>query len=73
MQFYFDLSDESRERDEVGVDLPSAAAAELEAIRFLGEVLSYEPKRLSAGTLRVDVGNDQREIIFSIDVVAGVR
>jgi hypothetical protein len=67
-RYYFDLIDQSHVPDQIGVELPNEQQARVEASRFLGEVLQYEPDRMTAGSLRVDVSSEQRTKLFSIAV-----
>ncbi|RZL84209.1 MAG: hypothetical protein EOP66_03075 [Sphingomonas sp.] len=67
-RYYFDLTDQSHEADNIGVELPDEQQARVEAFRFLGEVLRYEPGRMTAGSVRVDVRSEQQTKLYSIAV-----
>jgi len=69
-RYFFDLSDGFREADALGTDLPGDAHAEVEAIRFLGEVLKHEPERLADGTLRVLVHDEGHTPLWVIAVTS---
>lgn len=69
-RFHFDLNDRSQEPDTLGIVLADRSTAEREAVRFLGEVLTIEPGRLKAGTLRVEVTDEHRAPLFAVRAVA---
>lgn len=68
LRYFFDLSDGGWEPDEIGTELPDVDAAHREAIRFAGEVLKSEPRRLSKGEMRVDVHDGAHSFAFAIVV-----
>ena len=67
-RYYFDLSDGGWEPDRIGTKLPNEAAAQREAIRFVGEMLKGEPGCLSRGQMRVDVHDEELTVRFSVAV-----
>jgi len=70
-RFYFHTRDGQRDRDEVGVDLPDAAAARRETIRYGGSLLSGEPDILSnEHGLRIDTVDGAGELCCPIIIVA---
>jgi hypothetical protein len=69
MRFFFNLHDGGWEPDGVGTELADVAAAQREAVRFVGEVLKSEPRRLASGRMQVDVHDEEMSSRFSVVVL----
>lgn len=70
-RFFFHRTDGFTEVDTVGTDLPDAAAAKMEAVRFAGETLRSNPHRLAEDdSLAIEVSDDAGLILFSVLVMA---
>ncbi len=67
-RYFFDVTDGFHDQDEKGVELADDRAAQIEAIRFAGEVLRHEPDRLEDGRLSIQVFDAEHEPLFSITV-----
>jgi hypothetical protein len=67
-RYFFDLSDGSQEPDTTGTELAGEAAARREAVRFVGEILKFEPERLGDGPLRVVVRAGDCAVLFAVEV-----
>jgi len=66
-RYFFHTADGSRDRDEDGVDLPDIQAARLEAIRYVGEMLSQHPDLLGTGQdFCVEVMNEHDQLMFKV-------
>ena len=71
MRYYFNTADGTRDRDDVGYELPDHAAPRAMASRYLGEILRDEPNvPRDLDLLRVDVTNHHGLILFSLSVVS---
>lgn len=69
--FYFDLSNGSRETDEVGTELASVEEARTQAVRLVGEMLSFDDRSIWNGEgLAVDVLDEARAPLFTVRVTA---
>lgn len=69
-RFFFNLSDGSVERDDVGMELTNIAAARVEAVRYTGEVLRGRPDMVSASReVRVEVTNERGLLLFTVIVI----
>ncbi len=70
-RFYFHSTGAFAYRDEEGVELADAPAAEAEALRVLGELLKDAPASLSRmGSLELEVTDAGGHRIFSLQVTA---
>ena len=58
-RYFFDLNDDNYQRDHIGSDLPDLPSAEQDATRLLGEIIRYEPQRLTDRGLRVTVREEE--------------
>lgn len=76
-RYFFHTCDGSCDRDEVGVELVSAAAARREAIRYGGSLLQDDPDIIGAAHgLRVDVIDEDGQfcaavLIHAVDAARG--
>ena len=69
--YYFNSADGARERDREGTELADDAAAQVEAVKFAGEVLKDAPEWLwERGQWRVEVTNDDGELLFAVIMLA---
>jgi hypothetical protein len=70
-RYFFHTEDGRHIPDIEGTDLPTLAAARVEAVRVLGELLKENPDEvLSTGALRLTVTNDAGLIYFALDLSA---
>ena len=71
-RFYFDLTmDASTSRDEVGYEIDSLHAAEIEARRSAGELARDRLFQLQSATsedIRVEVKDEQRQPVLTVTV-----
>ena len=66
-RYFFHCADGVRIPDDVGVVLPSEAAAHLEAIAFAGETLRDQPQELwNKGNWRVEVTDEAKRLLFTV-------
>jgi len=72
MARYFFHSEDGRPRaDYEGTELPSLAAARVEAVRVMGDILKEEPEQvLETGSLRLTVTDQTGLIYFALDLAA---
>jgi UDP-glucose 4-epimerase len=76
-RYFFHTADGSCDRDEEGVELPDVQAARIEAIRYIGEMLTQHPDVLGDGhDFSVEVVNEDDTLLFKvitrgIDATAG--
>ena len=72
MARYFFHSEDGRPRtDDEGTELPSLAAARVEAVRVMGDILKEEPDQvLATGSLRLTVTDKTGLIYFALDLAA---
>ena len=69
--FYFDLSNGTREPDEDGSELASFDDAQTQAVRLLGEMLTYDARPIWEGHgLAVEVFDAVRTPLFAVKVAA---
>lgn len=70
-RYHFHCADGSREPDVEGTELPDEGAAQLEAMRYAGEVLQHEPGRIwSEGQWRVEVTDEKDTLLFIVITIA---
>ena len=70
-RYYFHTRDGEGDRDDIGVDLPDAAAARREAVRFGGSLLSDDPQIVSdARTLRIDAVDERGALCCAVIIMA---
>lgn len=68
-RYFFDITDGTREEDQVGADFPSLEAARKQAIRFAGELLRDHSAMIWDGhDLKVEVSNGERVPLFAVIV-----
>jgi hypothetical protein len=66
-RYFFHTADGSRDRDEDGVDLPDIRAARIEAIRYVGEMLTQHPDLLGeTHDFCVEVVNEDEKLLFKV-------
>ena len=67
-RYHFNVLDGERERDADGIDLSSWRKARLGAIRYAGEVLRDDPKRIAENKeWHMEVTDDTGLVLFSLD------
>ena len=65
-RYFFHSANGSRQRDVEGLELESIQAAELEAVRLLGDLLSERPEALFPSlTLTITVTDASGQVVFS--------
>lgn len=70
-QFFFHTADGKRDRDKHGVDLPDAARARVEGIKYAGAVIADQPGLLWNGhDFRVEVTDESGALLFTIITLA---
>ena len=70
-RYFFHSEDGHRIPDEEGTELPTLAAARIEAVRVLGDLLKEDPEHLLAtGGMRLTVTDDVGLIYFALDLSA---
>lgn len=70
-RFYFNTTDGGVHRDEEGTDLPSTAAARVEAVRYGGSLLADDPDLLWDGReLRVEVTDESGGVVATVIMLA---
>ncbi len=66
-RYFFHSADGVREPDRDGTELPDIAAAQLEAIKYAGEVLTHTPETLGdSGQWRVEVVDEGGAHLFTV-------
>ena len=67
-RYHFNLYDGERDLDVDGIELASWQDARFEAIRYAGEVLKEDPKRIAqTGDWRMEVTDDVGLILYRLD------
>ena len=70
-RFHFHIFDGQDRRDEDGTELPDFQAAQVEAIRFAGEILKDEAHRIALGKeWRMHVTDESNMILLRLDFSA---
>lgn len=70
-RFHFHIFDGQDRCDEDGTELPDFQAAQVEAIRFAGEILTDEAHRIALGMeWRMDVTDESNLILLRLDFSA---
>ena len=70
-RFFFNTADGTRVRDVEGVSLPDLGAARVQAIRFMGGLLSDKPEFLWDGRdFRVEVTNQEGRVLCIVVALA---
>lgn len=70
-RYHFHCADGKREMDVDGTELEDIQSAQLEAIKFAGEVLRNEPEAIWAdGQWRVEVTNGDNVLLFTLITLA---
>ena len=69
--YHFHCVDGARIPDEEGISLPNDQAAQLEAVRFSGEVLQSEPALIwEKGQWRVEVTDEDGMLLWTVITLA---
>lgn len=70
-RYFFHTEDGVRIEDDEGTPLPSDAAARLEAVRIMGELLRERPQAFwDHRTFRVTVADDAGRLLVTLDLSA---
>jgi hypothetical protein len=70
-KYFFHSEDGQHIPDEEGTDLPTLAAARIEAVRVMGDLLKEDPEHLLiTGEMRLTVTDEAGLIYFALDVSA---
>jgi hypothetical protein len=70
-RYYFHSEDGRHFPDDEGTELPTLAAARIEAVRVLADILREDPDEvLQNGTLRMTVTDEKGLIYFALDLAA---
>ncbi|WP_102957676.1 DUF6894 family protein [Mangrovicella endophytica] len=67
-RYFFNLTDGTRDTDDVGTDLDDDQSARLMAIQFAGELMQNEPRLLDHGRLSVDVSDQSGATVFIVEI-----
>jgi hypothetical protein len=70
-RYFFHTADGVRNPDTDGIELGDDDAAQLEAVRYAGEALRWQPKELrKRGQWRVEVTGEDGALLFTVITVA---
>ena len=74
-RYFFNTENGGHLRDVEGLELPSEHAAEVEAVRYLGELLAQAPEAYTSGALTITVTCSDGRIAFAVEasIVTGRR
>ena len=71
--YFFHSEDGHLEIDEVGTELPDAAAARVEAVRFAGALLLDRPQAVwESSRWRLLVTDERRAVLFAVEVATAI-
>jgi hypothetical protein len=70
-RYFFHTADGVRDPDTDGIEFEDDDAAQLEAVRYAGEALRWQPKKLwKRGQWRVEVTGEDGALLFTVITVA---
>ena len=71
MRYFFHTADGSRDRDELGQEFATLAEARLNAIRYAGECMSYDPSILAGHCdFRIEVTDERGRLLCTVIMLA---
>lgn len=71
-RYFFNIVEDGHKVDSVGTDYPNPQIARMEAVRFVGQLLSDEPERVWKGAeMRVEATDSWGTTLFTL-IIAGV-